>query len=113
MTDEYEISIARACCLMEIHRSYFYYESVKDDTEVEEAIRSAAESGDGVEKIYQRLRHDGYPWNHKKVYRVYKKIHFNKRSRLKKRLPKRVKEPLEAPLEPNKTWSMDFVSDKM
>ena len=47
MTDEYEISIARACCLMEIHRSYFYYESVKDDTEVEEAIRSAAEYGDG------------------------------------------------------------------
>lgn len=98
---------------MEIHRSYFYYESVKDDTEVEEAIRAAAEYGDGFEKIFQRLRHDGYTWNHKKVYRVYKKIHFNKRSRLKKRLPKRVREPLEAPLEPNKTWSMDFVSDKM
>ncbi len=66
---------------MEIHRSYFYYESVKDDTEVEEAIRAAAEFDDGFEKIYQRLRHDGYPWNHKKVYRVYKKIHFNKRGR--------------------------------
>ena len=77
------------------------------------AIRSAVEFGDGFEKIFQRLRHDGYPWNHKKVYRVYKKIHCNKRSRLKRRLPKRVKEPLEAPLEPNKTWSMDFVSDKM
>ena len=84
---------------MEIHRSYYYYESVKDDTEVEESIRAAAEYGDGFEKIFQRLRHDGYTWNHKKVYRVYKKIHFNKRSRLKKRLPKRVKEPLEAPLE--------------
>ena len=35
---------------MEIHRSYFYYESVKDDTEVEEAIRAAAEFGDGFEK---------------------------------------------------------------
>ena len=61
---------------MEIHRSYFYYRSVKDDSEVEEAIRIAGEYGDGFEKIYQRLRHDGYPWNHKKVYRVYKKIHF-------------------------------------
>ena len=57
---------------MEIHRSYFYYESVKDDTEVEEAIRAAAEYGDGFEKIFQRLRHDGY-----------------------------------------KTWSLDFVCDKM
>lgn len=78
---------------MEIHRSYFYYRSVKDDSEVEEAIRIAGEYGDGFEKIYQRLRHDGYHWNHKKVYRVYKKIHFNKRSKLEKRLPVRVKEP--------------------
>lgn len=43
LTEEYEISIARACCLMEIHRSYFYYWSVKDDSEVEEAIRIAGE----------------------------------------------------------------------
>ena len=98
---------------MEIHRSFFYYSSVKDDTEVENAIRAAAEFGDGFEKVYQRLRHDGYTWNHKKVYRVYKKIHFNKRSKLKKRVPQRVKEPLVAPSEPNRTWSMDFVSDKM
>ena len=28
--------------MMDIHRSYFYYESVKDDTEVEDAIRKAA-----------------------------------------------------------------------
>lgn len=113
MPEEYEISIARACCLMEIHRSYYYYESVRDDGEVEEAIRSAGEYGEGFEKIYQRLRHEGRTWNHKKVDRVYKKIHFNKRSKLRKRLPARVKEPLRTPLEPNRTWSMDFVSDRM
>ena len=45
---------------MEIPRSYFYYMSVKDDSEVEEAIRAAAEFGDGFEKIYQRLRHSGH-----------------------------------------------------
>ena len=36
--------------MMDIHRSYFYYESVKDDSAVEEAIRKASEYGDGFWK---------------------------------------------------------------
>ena len=99
--------------MMEIHRSYFYYREKRDDTEVEEAIRAAAEHGDGFWKIFERLRRDGKPWNHKKVYRVYKNMHYERRSRLKKRLPARVKNPLEQPLEPNTTWSIDFVSDML
>ena len=38
---------------------------------------------------------------------------YNKRVRLKKRLPARVKEPLIIPEVPNRTWSMDFVSDTL
>lgn len=67
---EYNVSISRAYKLMDIHRSYFYYTEKKDDSEVKQAIREAAEFGDGFWKIFQRLRHDGKPWNHKKVYRV-------------------------------------------
>lgn len=96
---------------MEIHRSYYYYESTKDDSEVEEAIRKASEHGDGFWKIFKLLRREGYEWNHKKVYRVYKNMHFDKRKRLKRRLPARVKNPLEQPSEPFITWSIDFVSD--
>ena len=98
---------------MDIHRSYFYYTEKKDDSEVEQAIREAAEFGDGFWKIFQRLRRDGKPWNHKKVYRVYKQMHYEKRSKLKKRLPARVKSPLVIPSEPNTTWSIDFVSDRL
>ena len=97
--------------MMDIHRSYFYYQEKRDDTEVEEAIRAAAQYGDGFWKIFKVLRRDGRPWNHKKVYRVYKKMHYEKRVRLKKRLPARVKNPLEQPLEPFTTWSLDFVND--
>lgn len=110
---EYNVSISRACKLMDIRRSYFYYTEKKDDSEVEQAIREAAEFGDGFWKIFQRLRRDGKPWNHKKVYRVYKQMHYEKRSKLKKRLPARVKSPLVIPSEPNTTWPIDFVSDRL
>lgn len=96
---------------MEIHRSYYCYQEKKDDTEVEEAIRIAAAHGDGFWKIFNRLRREGKPWNHKKVYRVYKAMHYQKRVRLKKRLAARVKNPLEQPVSSNETWSIDFVGD--
>ena len=113
IVEEYEVSITRACGLMELHRSYFYYKSRRDDSEVEEAIREAAVYGDGFRKIFLRLRRAGNKWNHKKVYRVYKSMSYNKRSRLRKRLPARVKSPLSQPDSPNTTWSIDFVSDSL
>ena len=113
MIGEYDISIARACKLMEIYRSYFYYRDKRDDTLVEEAIREASIFDEGFWKIYQRIRRDGKGWNHKKVYRVYKAMHYNKRSKLKRRLPVRERHPLVIPEGPNTTWSVDFVSDKV
>lgn len=109
--EEHDISITRACALMGIHKSYFYYEPAKDDQEVMDAILSVAEFGDGFKKIYERIRAMGKTWNHKRVHRVYVSMRMNKRARLKKRLPARVKTPLLTPENPNVTWSMDFVTD--
>jgi len=97
---------------MGIHKSFFYYESTRDDSEVEAVIRQKAEAAnDGFWKIFRLIRKDGYLWNHKKVHRVYEAIHFNKRKPLRKRLPARVKNPLVTPDQDNVTWSMDFVTD--
>ena len=79
-------------------RAEWYYESTKDDSEVEAAIRQKAEvTNEGFWKIFRLIRKDGHPWNHKKVHRVYEAIHFNKRKPLRKRLPARVKNPLVTP----------------
>lgn len=78
-----------------------------------ECIRETATFDDGFWNIYAKIRKAGHKWNHKKVYRVYRQIHFNKRVKLKKRLPARIKQPLSAPMEPNITWSMDFVTDTL
>ena len=109
---EYRVSITQACSLMEINRSYYYQEK-RDDSEMKAAIRKAGEYGDGFWKIFNRLRKEDKPWNHKKVYRVSKAMHYEKRIRLKKRLPDRMKNPLEPPSKPNETLSMDFVSDTL
>ena len=86
ITGEYDISISRACKLLNIHRSYFYYEEKKDDSQVEDAIRQAAEFGDGFWMIYKVLRKSGRIWNHKKVYRVYKAMHYEKRKNSQKQI---------------------------
>ena len=97
--EEYKVSITWACCLMEIHKSYYYYESRKDDSGVEETIRAkAVDSSVGFWKIFDSLRNDGCKWNHKRV-------------PLRRRLPARVKNPLVTLEDHNITWSMDFVTD--
>lgn len=62
---------------------------------------------------YDRLRLQGYRWNHKRVYRVYKAMKLNLPRRRKRRLPKRVQVPMAVEARANAQWSMDFMSDTL
>lgn len=108
-----DISITRVCRLVSIHRLYFYYTENEDNNELIDYIREASEFGDGFRKIYSRLRREGKKSNHKRVYRVYKLMRFNKCSKLKEQLPARVKQLLVTHGLPNQTWSIDFVSNSL
>jgi putative transposase len=67
----------------------------------------------GFWKCYKALRRKQYPWNHKRVYRVYCTLKLNQKRRAKKRLPKRIRQPLTVPQRPNQVWSADFMSDAL
>jgi putative transposase len=59
------------------------------------------------------MRNNGYLWNHKRVWRVYKDMRLNLPRRTKRRLPKVAKQPLIAPTQKNIIWAFDFMHDTL
>jgi putative transposase len=93
----------------------FYYQSIKDDSVVEDKLRWYAERypARGCPEYFKRIRKEGFLWNHKRVHRVYKKLGMNHRKKFKRRMANPEKQVLVQPLDSNTTWSVDFMEDKL
>ena len=115
IVEEHGIAVSRACKIVSLPRSQFYYRSKRNDTTIVESLQELAfkHPSYGFRKLFAYLRRSGKKWNHKKVYRVYKLLKLNKKRKGKRRLPARVKQPLQQQTAINKSWSMDFMSDSM
>ena len=55
----------------------------------------------------------GLGWNHKRAYRIYKKLELNLRIKPRKRLVRQMPQPLAVPGAINEVWSMDFMHDQL
>ncbi len=93
----------------------YYYQSVKDDSPVEEKLRWYGEKfpARGFPEYFKRIRNEGFIWNHKRVRRVYKNLGMSHRRKVKRRIPNPEKKVLLQPLSPNLTWSLDFMEDRL
>ena len=114
--DERGYSIRRACELLGISRTAYCYRRKKtDDEQIGGLLQRLAASKPrwGFGKMVTWLRRQGYPWNHKRVRRVYCELELNLRIKPKKRLPSRTPQPLWVPGAPNEHGSMDFMQDSL
>lgn len=95
--------------------SYYYERKPKDDTALVDALNALVDRypRNGFWLLFNRLRKQGFMWNHKRVYRIYKALGLNFKKRTKQRIPSRIKHPLQDLHQPNEQWSMDFMSDKL
>ena len=115
--DEYRISVRRACRVVVLARSTFQYQPrPRTDEALVARIREIALTRVryGYWRIYTLLRREGWPVNHKRVYRLYKQEGLNLRSKRPRR-NRAAAHRLERTdvTRPHQAWSMDFVADAL
>ncbi len=121
---EQGVSERRSCRILDLSRSVYRYQAKKTDNhDIEQELQELAERqprcevtapfSRGYGKMIDYLRHQGYVWNHKRIYRVYCEMGLNLHRKPKKLLPARTAQALEVPTQSNQTWSLDFMSDSL
>lgn len=116
IVQEHSLNIRQACRCVSLERSsYYYHPKKKEDTELIDCLNRLSETHPsyGFKKMFHSLRSQGHGWNHKKVYRVYKKLGLNILRKRRRRLASRERKNLEVPAKYNEVWSMDFMSDAL
>lgn len=118
MVTEHRLSKAKACRLVGLSRTVLYRPKVDRlarDREVIDAINEviAKRPRWGFWKCFDRIRLDGYRFNHKRVHRVYCEMRLNMKRRTKKRILTRPAQPLVCPVDINETWTLDFMRDTL
>jgi putative transposase len=114
---DYDVSRQRACKVMMLQRSVYYYKPTRDD---QLALRmkikdiAAVRVRYGYKRIYVLLRREGWSINHKRVYRLYKQEGLSLRHKKPKRRVSAINRVLSpVAVEKNECWSMDFVADQL
>lgn len=112
------VSIKLACKAFCISESCYYYHPKLDSENAEIAdwlmklTSNWVNWGFGLCFLYLR-NVQGFQWNHKRVYRIYKELELNLRIKPKKRILREKPDKLKVPVNLNEVWSMDFMHDQL
>lgn len=115
---ERAIAIKRACALFSISETcYRYHATLSDDNaRISDWLLRLAYANRtwGFGLCFLWLRNvKGMPYNHKRVYRIYRQLELNLRIKPKRRLKRDKPQALVAPQRINEVWSMDFMHDAL
>ena len=116
MKGEYRRSERRACQLAGVGRSSYRYPARRrQDKELRRRLRELAgeRRRSGYRRLTVLLRREGWPVNHKRVYRIYGEEGLAVRRRQRKRRKAAARTRLVLPTRSNQVWTMDFTHDEL
>ena len=112
----YSGSLRRACRLLELNTSSYYYQTKpSNDEALRKALKELASRRRrwGYRMLTCALRRKGFSDNHKRIYRIYREEGLQVPKRRKRKTAQwRGEKSTEAEAK-NDRWSMDFVSDQL
>ena len=116
--DDRNISIRLACLIFNISITCYYYQpKTADETDQIAKLLTDLTSSHknwGFKLCFLYLRNVlGLPYNHKRVYRIYRELELNLRIKPKRRIKRDKPQKLAVPTCINQSWSMDFMHDAL
>lgn len=116
MSETYAIGSRRACGLLLLNRSTFYYQSrSKDRRGLKMRLKDLALTRVrfGYRRLTVLLQREGWKAGKKLIYRLYREMGLQMRTKRRKKLVSQQRGFVEKATQPNQCWSMDFVTDRL
>ena len=114
---EWDVSIRRACGVLEFDRSTYPYRARRpDQAGLEARIKEicATRVRYGYRRVHVLLRREGWDVNIKRTHRIYNELGLQLRNKTpERRVKAKLRDDRKAPTQPNETWAMDFVHDQL
>ncbi len=113
---EWDVSIRRACRVLEFDTSTFHYKSCRrEQAGLESRIKDicATRVRYGYRRVHVLLRLEGWELNARRTYRIYRELGLQLRNKTpKRRVKAKLRDDRRPALAPNETWAMDFLHDQ-
>lgn len=117
MRGDWQVSIRRACAVLEFDTSSYHYKSRRaDKAALSKRIREICETRIryGYRRVHVLLRREGWRVDHKKTQRIYRELGLQLRNKVpKRRVKAKLREGRVPASHPNDVWAMDFVHDQL
>lgn len=117
MCGEWQVSIRRACAVLEFDTSSYHYKSCRpDQAPLAARIKAICETRVryGYRRVDVLLRREGWHVNQKRIRRIYNELGFQLRNKTpKRRVKAKLREDRAPATRPNDVWAMDFVHDQL
>jgi len=112
------LSIRKACQIFSVSQTAYRYKPLlsKENEVITHLLIDLTDRYKtwGFGLCFLHLRNvQGFSWNHKRVYRIYRELALNFRIKPRFRIKREEPQVLTVPQTINETWSMDFMSDQL